>query len=69
MATVDEQITAIENEIKYISEHGQEVSDEHHKLKLARLADLEKTLSRLKSEKIGKRSLQSRMNSIIPYRG
>jgi len=69
MATLDEQITALEDELILIAQNGQSIQSEHYKHTKAKLADLMKARSILKSEEARSNlSLQSRFNYVIPRR-
>lgn len=69
MATLDDQIAALEIELEKLFQNGQETQSEHYRLKRARLKDLMDAKDRLNAEKIRTTaSLGDRLRFNIPYR-
>lgn len=69
MATLAEQITALEAELEKLFQNGQETQSEHYRLKRARLKDLMDAKDRLKAEQIAStQSIGDRLRFNIPFR-
>lgn len=69
MATLDDQITALETELEKLFQNGQETQSEHYRLKRARLKDLMDAKDRLEAKKIAStQSLGDRLRFNIPFR-